>query len=172
MEYVFFCEISVISLILHIKSFQSHTRDRVDKFLSKILLAWFSKNSNMLSALHLYLDEEWLHPIFCLIHPLNSVQPQPLLEMRVMMMMIAPVPLSSVQCCNILTSKARMAYNNNQLKPDHRRWHEMHQPFEIHLSPSLKTTSINIRVFKCNIDSFFAPETYNTNALMMKSMNS
>ena len=125
----------------------------------------------MLSALHLYLDEEWLHPIFCLIHPLNSVQPQPLLEMRVMMMMIASVSLSSVQCCNILTSKARMAYNNNQLKPDHRRWHEMHQPFEIHLSPSLKTTSINIRVFKCNIDSFFAPETYNTNALMMKSMN-
>ena len=132
----------------------------------------FSKNPNMLSALHLYLDEEWLHPIFCLIHPLNSVQPQPLLEMRVMMMMIASVSLSSVQCCNILTSKARMAYNNNQLKPDHRRWHEMHQPFEIHLSPSLKTTSINIRVFKCNIDSFFAPETYNTNALMMKSMNS
>ena len=46
------------------------------------------KNSNLLSALHLYLDEGSLHPIFCLIHLLHRIQPQPLQEMITMMMMM------------------------------------------------------------------------------------
>ena len=73
--------------------FQSHTRNRAGQILVQNI---GFKNSNLLSALHLYLDEGSLHPIFCLIHLLHRIQPQPLQEMITMMMMMITMASTSL----------------------------------------------------------------------------
>ena len=88
------------------------------------------KNSNLLSALHLYLDEGSLHPIFCLIHLLHRIQPQPLLEMTTMMMMTKgwhphPYTLPDV---TIPKSKGCLAYNQFHLDDQ-----QDNKLFKIHL---------------------------------------
>ena len=83
---------SDMSLCKPIKSVQSHSR-LVGVGWAKVLTKNIAVSKiQFISPLHLsyYLDGGSLHPILCLIHPLNSIQP--LLEITTMMMIYITQP--------------------------------------------------------------------------------